>query len=82
MIIEEFNNGNYRIELNQEIEVTMAEDVWDEDWKTLAIAQNKPWIPKGTTLTGKVMRNLYGYFIDVRFQDYLYSIKPKYCIYK
>ena len=59
----------------------MAKDVWDEDWKT-AIAQNKPLIPKGTALTGKVMRNLYGHFINVRFQDYLYSIKPSSCIYK
>lgn len=56
--------------------IKTVKDCADEDWKTDLIHQKKR-IPKGTEFDNyRIFKNLYGTYLDVRYEGNLYSIKP------
>ena len=67
--------------INTPFEIQLLEDADEEDSKT-RIAQGIKPIPKGTELrVDSILWNWYGIFLEVEYNDRIYSIDPKICKY-
>lgn len=71
--------SNYMIDAPFIIE--LLEDAEEEDFKTRIARHIKP-IPKGTELrVDSILWNYYGTFLEVEYDNRIYSINPKICKY-
>lgn len=53
------------------------EDLMDEDWKT-ALALHKGDVPKGAEVyIQKMIQNLYGCYLVVKYNNSVYYVKPE-----
>ena len=74
-------NGLTTFMINAPFVIRLLEDADEEDSKT-RIAQDIKPIPKGTELrVDSILWNLYGKFLEVNYNDRIYSINPKICKY-
>lgn len=75
------NVGGEEIILRPFSIVETIKDTFEEDWKT-AIVHHIPYIPKGERLkVVDVLQNLYGTFLEVSYNNRIYSVSPRNCKY-
>ena len=74
-------NGLTKFMINAPFVIQLLEDADEEDSKTRIARDIKP-IPKGTELrVDSILWNWYGTFLEVEYNDRIYSIDPKICKY-
>lgn len=67
--------------INAPFIIRLIEDADEEDFKTRIARDIKP-IPKGTELrVDSILWNWYGTFLEVEYNNRIYSINPKICKY-
>lgn len=74
-------NGLTKFMINAPFIIQLLEDAEEEDFKTRIAHHIKP-IPKGTELrVDSILWNSYGTFLEVEYDNRIYSINPKICKY-